>query len=269
VALTVAAALAIVLMRDGGSDRLVSRFWTSILDAGRPALVVPADSGLTMLEDLSHQPVPLRDYVTGEYRGPLLGHTDAGPTAATFTERRYTSFADLAFAVRLARRPEASRLGIAARYARDIRVEDLKRSNLILLGPRHMNPWVELFEKDATFRLEHDEKTAAYRVVNVTPGPGEIREATVTLASVRQEIYGIINYHRNREGPGHILMLAGTSIAGTEAAADLILDDVKLLTWLRRAEAHGEVKGFDMLLHGSNLAGSAPRAEVVAFHVDR
>ena len=64
-------------------------------------------------------------------------------------------------------------------------------------------------------------------------------------------------------------MLSGTSIAGTEAAADLILDDAKLIPWLRRAEVQGEVKGFDMLLHGSNLAGSAPRAEVVAFHVDK
>jgi hypothetical protein len=267
--LVLAAAVAIVVTRGGGSDRLVSRFWSSILDAGRPALVVPADSGLTMLQDLSHEAVPLRDYIRGEYRGPLLNLSAASETAGTFTERRYTSFADLAFAVRLARRPEAARQGILARYARDIRVEDLKRSNLILLGPRHMNPWVELFEKDATFRLEHDEKTAAYRVVNVTPGPGEIRETMVTLASVRQQIYGIVNYHRNPEGPGHILMLSGTSIAGTEAAADLILDDAKLIPWLRRALVQGEVKGFDMLLHGNNLAGSAPRAEVVAFHVDR
>src|SRR5262249_27033004 len=159
-------------------------------------------------QDLVHQSVPLRDYITGENRRQTLQQVPVEETAATFTERRYTPYTDLAFAVRLARRPEAAHLGILARYARDVRVEDLKRSNLILLGPRHMNPWVELFEKESTFRLEHDEKTSAYRVVNLKPGPGEFHETTVTLSGVRQEIYGVISYHRNREGPGYVLMLS-------------------------------------------------------------
>jgi hypothetical protein len=257
-----------LLYRSKAPERAASRFWSSILDAGRPALIVPADSGLTMLEDLTHHPVPLREYLTGEHRRQLLQQVPVEGTAATFTERRYTPYTDLAFAVRLARRPEAAHLGILARYARDIRVEDLKRSNLILLGPRHMNPWVELFERESTFRVEHDEKTSEYRIVNLKPGPGELRAVTVTLSGVRQEVYGIISYHRNREGSGYVLMLSGTSIAGTEAAADMLLDDAQLVQWLRKAQPGGENKGFDLLLRGQNLAGSAPRAEVVAFHVD-
>jgi hypothetical protein len=166
-------------------------------------------------------------------------------------------------------RPEAGGRGIVTRYARDVRVEDLKGANLILLGARQSNPWVELFEKEATFRIDDDEKTGGLTIVNASPHPGEPLAISLSVKSMQAEIYGAITYHRHDSGSAVALMVAGTSVAGTEAAADFVLDDSRLGPWLRRAETNGKFRGFDILLRGRNLAGSAPRAEVVAFHLER
>jgi hypothetical protein len=249
-------------------DRLAALFWSSLLQANRPALLIPADNSLVLLEDLSHQSVSLPEYISGEYRARLIGLSVGNrEMVSIFGARRYTSIADLEFAVRLAHRPEARREGVVTKYARDVRVGDLKGQNIILLGARQSNPWVGLFEKDATFRLDDDENTAGLRIVNLTPQEGEPAVIAKSLAEMSKEIYAIITYHRNTDGPGMALLVAGMDVAGTEAAADFLLDDARLVPWLRKAKADGEIRDFDALLRGLNLGGAAPRAEVIAFHV--
>jgi hypothetical protein len=264
------AAVAIVAYRMNTPDRIVSRFWSSILDGDRPALLIPADSALVMLQGLVHQPVQLPEYMTGEYRTRLVALSRIDQDlVSSLARRRYTSIADLEFASSISHRPEAARRGVLTRYARDVRGQDLNAGNLILLGARHSNPWVELFEKDATFRLDHDEQTDAFRVINTRPQAGESAEIVTSRGELQREIYAIVTYHRNREGSGSVLVIAGASVAGTEAAADFMLDDSRLRPWLHKARVGGEFRGFDILLHARNLAGSAPRADVAAFHIER
>ncbi len=265
-----AAAVGAMIYIANEPERTISNFWSPILQGDRPALIIPADSGLVMLQDLAHQPVSLQEYITGDYRTKLAAQSVLSPDlASNLSVRRYTSIADLEFASRLMRRPEAQPRGMLTRYARDVRVEDLKGTNLVLVGARHSNPWVELSEKDATFRLEHDERTGIFQVVNVKPQAGEPESIVISPADLPKEIYAIITYHRNRVGSGSALAVAGTSVAGTEAAADFLLDDSRMLPWLRKAASGGEIKGFDILLRDRNLAGSAPRADVVAFHAQK
>jgi hypothetical protein len=221
-----------------------------------------------MLQDLDHEPVQLRDYIMGEFRARYAGDPSVTKSLVwDFAGRRYTSAADLAFTVKLAHRPETRDRGVAPRFARDVRPEDTNGVNLILLGPRHMNPWVELFEKEATFRLEHNESDSTYRLVNAKPAPGEPNDVLVSPMDVRREILGIVNYHRSHEGSS-VLMLSGTGVAGAEAASDFVSDDAKLAPVLQKAAKDGRIRGFDLLLRGRNLAGSSPRASVVAMHID-
>jgi hypothetical protein len=58
---------------------------------------------------------------------------------------RYTNMTDLNFFWRLSRLPAFYPDRAIIRYARDLQVADLRGSNLILLGARRANPWVELF----------------------------------------------------------------------------------------------------------------------------
>ena len=270
VAAVVLAASAIGIYAVTKRESHVSRFWSTILQGDRPAVLIPADSGLVMLQNLAKRPVTLQEYMTGEYRAHLSSQSKLDPGVIyNLAGRRYTSIADLEFASRLAHRPETVKRGLVTRYARDVRVGDLKGLNVILLGARMSNPWVELFEKDATFRLDDDSATEDMRIINLTPREGEPTEIVMSPERMRSDIYGIITYHRNRDGSGMGLVVAGMTVAGTEAAADFLLDDSRFLPWLRKAEAGGEFGGFDILLRGRNLAGSVPRAEVISMHVER
>ena len=62
-------------------------------------------------------------------------------------------------------------------------------------------------------------------------------------------------------------MVAGTTVAGTESAGDLVFDDAEFATCLRKADAREGLRGFDILLHARNLPGRALRAEVIGFRV--
>jgi hypothetical protein len=259
--------MAVISGKSDAKEGLVRRFWSGLLDGPRPLMLVPGDSGLVMLQDIVHQPVQLAEYLTGEYRERLAAQSHIDPQLTrSLGARRYTSIADLEFANRLSHRAEAAG-GVVTRYARDVRVEDLKENNLILLGARHSNPWVELFEKDAAFRLEHDERTSVFTVRNLQPATGEEAAVTVSPADLRDKTYGIITYHRN--GDRRVLVVAGTSVAGTEAASDFLLSDAGLLPWLRKATVAGEIHGFDLLLFARNLSGTVPRAEVLAFRSEQ
>jgi hypothetical protein len=264
------ALIAIPVYRALAPNSLVKKFWSSILDGGRSVLVIPADSALAMLQDLAHEPAQLSEYLSGEYRRRLASQAQINPDIAFgLAGRRYTSIADLEFANRLSHRRESARLEVLTRYARDVRVEDLKGNNLILLGARHSNPWVELYEQDTSLRLQHNERTGTFTVWNTRPAPAESHEIVISPADLEHEIYGVITYHQKADDATKVLIIGGTSVAGTEAAADFLLDDARLAPLLQKAAVHGNVRGFDILLHDRNLSGSAPRAEVVVFHTDR
>lgn len=265
--LATAAVLAAATYTLSAQDRAVTRFWSEILSGDQPALIIPADSGLVMLQDLTHHPVSLAEYITGEYRTRVAGENlSVSDLAASLSARRYTSIADLEFSSALSHRPEAARKGVLVRYARDVRVDDLKDHNLVLLGARHSNPWVELVEKDAGFRLEHDEQTGVFRILNSAPQAGEPASIVIAPDDFPKQVYGIITFHAYGSGSGRALVVAGTTVAGTEAAADFLVDESRMLPLLRKAESGRSIKGFDILLRGRSIAGSAPGAEVVAFH---
>jgi len=80
---------------------------------------------------------------------------------------------DLEFPTQLLRPLWAAKGGFQVRYARDIKLGDLKGSNLILSGVAEANPWVSLFEKKMNFQFAIDESTRNFRVSNRSPAPGE------------------------------------------------------------------------------------------------
>src|SRR5262249_55077031 len=173
-AILAAATLPAMLSRASEPQRVASRFWSTILQTDHPALLIPADSGLVMLQNLSHRSVSLQEYISGDYQRRLASQ---GPIDSSLLfnlgARRYTSIPDLQFASRLSQRPEGERRGFTIRYARDVRVGDLNGNNVILLGARQSNPWVELFERDATFRIDTDDAAETMSITNLQPIDGE------------------------------------------------------------------------------------------------
>src|SRR5579875_2131482 len=86
------------------------RFWTEVFDPSRTTYVVPADSGLAMVEDLTGRQVHLHEYAAGELQS-MFANFDASQNSRNgrFGIDRltnYTSTVDLGISVKLAGLPQ-------------------------------------------------------------------------------------------------------------------------------------------------------------------
>jgi hypothetical protein len=70
----------------------------------------------------------------------------------------------------------------------------------------------------------------------------------------------------NLSGNGNVLILEGTTIAGTESALDFVSDDSQLLPFLQQLRrADGRLPHFEVVLGANNMSGSAVKNSILAW----
>ncbi len=241
--------------------------WEYFFAAGQSTLVVCSDSGLTTLQQISGHGMDLDRYLEMDYRV----HVTASPAMATealqdMVIRRYTPIIDLLTITRLFRLPGVHPPQIRVRYARDVRPDDLKSSSVILLGSSQTDPWVQMFEQGMNFTIEDELSRGVSAVINHAPRASELPRYESTSTDPLRTVYAIVVLRRNPAGSRFVLMLEGTSMAGTEAAADFVFDDVQLMPFLSHIrKADGSIPGFEVLLQSSNVGGYSPQSKIVAY----
>jgi hypothetical protein len=242
-------------------------FWRSVFSADRPTVVVCSDTGLTILENLTGNDVSLADYLSGNYRAHI--NHSAGATVETaqiLAEHRYTSIVDTEIVSRLYRVAGESGNGIQVRYSRDIRPNDLKTGSVILLGTQAGTPWIELFQDRMNFRVQHNHQWGSFSVMNRSPQGNELARYNSIRSDPAHKIYGLVALRPNLGGSGQVLILEGTSMAGTESAADFVFDDGRLLPFLDKIRRpNGSLPYFELLLQSSNMNGNASQSEIVGY----
>jgi hypothetical protein len=143
-----------------------------------------------------------------------------------------------------------------------------KTGNVIMIGAQEAVPWVELFEShmDFTFSIENADRHASF--INRHPSAGEATEYSSVSAMTRAKVYSVVAFLPNLSGAGNVLILEGLSMAGTEAAVDLVTDDDRVLPILNRARRPDRsIHHFEMLLESEGLGEGAGPARVVAMHL--
>lgn len=248
-----------------GEDAASHRLWKELFSKDRDTFIVPSDDGLVIMQGLVVRPVPLASYVTGTYRTKLKA--DNLPNTEEILKlggRRFTNVVDLDLAARLAQLREAIPARMMIRYARDLRMDDLRSGNAILVGSEESNPWIELFRPQLqfSFRFEaNPDKPSGF--VNLYPRPGE---ATIYSTKGQEEqTYGIIAYLPNLTNSGHVLIVAGLNTAGTQAAAAFLLDPSAMMQVLERAKTvHGDLQPFELLVGAGNVATNASTPHLVS-----
>ncbi len=156
----------------------VHPLWSQIFVAEQRTLEVPGDSGLVMWQGMAGKSVGLAEYLNGDYRTNLLPRsvTALRDTAVDMGGRRYTSIVDLEAAKSLSLMAQSAQAKLEVRYARDVRPNDLKQGNVILVGAAEANPWVELFEHNMSFVFFNDRVGKIFSVFNREPRGGEPRQ---------------------------------------------------------------------------------------------
>jgi hypothetical protein len=232
-------------------------------------LIVPSDSGLGILQNLTRHLVNIEEYANGSYLSdmPLPPGMDARNFNALGRER-YTSVVSLNITAQLIRLPEFIPDRTKVRYARTIAAEDIKNSNVILLGSKHTNPWVSLFEKRLAFKLEYTPEVDDSYVLNEHPIGGEQRIYRNSVGGTSNLTYGTIAYLPGLNGAAHVLILQGLNMAATQAAADMLFDAHGIEPVLQQAKLPGgALRPFELLVETTSIGATAPTAQIIATRI--
>ncbi len=248
-----------------GKPSVESRFWGTVLDPQRTQILVPSDSSLILMEELSGKRVDPSDYMSRKYLDTPAPSGLAGSWKAIIN-RQYTNIVDLNIVSKLERVPEAGGGKIRIRFTRDLNLKELKESNAILIGSARANPWVTLFNSSAHFRVDYDWQTHTNFVSNRLPAAGE-KERYDEVGDVEDHVaYGVIAYLPSLDGEGTALLVGGTSKAGTEAAGDFLFSP-RFGSFLRSVDSGGDIPHFEILLSTQNISGNAYYGKMVSYHV--
>ncbi|MGO4213608.1 hypothetical protein AB4043_22645 [Terriglobus sp. YAF25] len=241
-----------------------SSFWRQVFPSNGETYVVPSDDGLVIMQRLTERPVPLASYINGDYRKPKQSSDNAADTELLkLGARRYTSVVDLDFVSHLSQLEEVNAARMVVRYARDLRMDDLRTGNAVLIGSIESNPWIQLFASQMNFRqVINTDPSKPSGLLNAHPQPGE-RELYGTPG--KDHTYGLIAFVPNLNSTGHVLIVGGLNTAGTQAATTFLLTPALMASALAQArDANGHLHSFELLIEANSFAANASAPQLVA-----
>jgi hypothetical protein len=244
--------------------------WKQFLAGTAKTAVVSSDSGLVMYQHLTGRSVSLASYMSGDYLKQTSSETVPEDVVKKFGTRRYTPVVDLHVLDRITRIFGERRDRLSFHYARDLRLEDIKQGNTILLGTSESDPWVQLFEPSLNFLFQDDLLHDKAQMLNRHPAPDEALHYDSTPQDPTPTIYGVVAYRPNLQGSGQVLILEGQTMAGTQTAADFVFDDSYLLPFLKKVmRPDGSIPYFELLLRSRSFSGQSSHIDLVAYRMEK
>jgi hypothetical protein len=247
-------------------------FWTTLFPEGHDVEMVLADANLMIISDImGGHVVSLSEYRSRTYPMDLCRRLISDARLRSFAEHisgtHLTPFQD-AEAVR-----SIVPLGLRYRFqttlvhARDFRMQSAP-GNLIVLGHRKGNPWVELFEPRMNFRYEYAPYKSSFRGVlrNTAPQPGEQASYAVEY---EKHGYALLAYLPKPLGDGDALLISGTDMSSIQAASHFITGEkwVARLLGILEAGPGDRIPYFEVLLQTRLLVNTAPAFEMIAHRI--
>jgi hypothetical protein len=259
----------IVLYRQhlhGTAKAASQQMWRQLFTQEKDTFIVPSDSGFVILQNLTGNLIHLADYVNEkEIEESTSASGIAKQTLNELFSMRNTSVVDLNVVTKISNLPEVVPSRLIIRYARELRLDDLKNSNAILLGSTYSNPWVELFQKDMNFQFTYKPRGADSAILNKQPHANEQTTYQNTAGDSSHLTYAVIAFLPNLSGSGKILILEGLTMAGTQAASDLVMNESVMRPILEKASEGGQtLKSFELLVETRSVGDNAPQARIIA-----
>ena len=166
------------------STPVVAALWTGILGARQNTDIILADTSFALIEDITRRSIPLNDYLSRNYVNNVQStklSADRRLDLDMIMRRNNGSLGDFRAAQRiLALDPAAKNFHMYS--ARDYTPALVNQDNLILIGARKSNPWVDLFAGNMNFGAEYDIARSMDYISNRAPVAGEQAEYTPSQA---------------------------------------------------------------------------------------
>jgi hypothetical protein len=255
------------LSRQPSSAEPAHALWSALFSSQINTYIVPADAGFNLLEDLSRRPVQLADYINGDYLKLPLAGIDIH-SADDLRSQQFTSFVDFQTVAALSRLPEYNPQRAFLRFPRDLRLDDLKNSNAVLIGSVGSNPWSSVVDGAANFHIVYGQGMKGARIINANPQHGEAASYESHWNEPAHETFALIAFLPNLSGTGNLLLLQGLDVAGTQAAAETLFHQDAIMTVLRRSiRSDGSIRHFEILLRSTSIESNSTGTQVIASRI--
>jgi hypothetical protein len=151
-------------------------------------------------------------------------------------------------------------------------MQDLRSGNTVLLGSRRSNPWVQLFETRLNFVLAGP-SAGGPSFQNKLPQAGEPESFAIPCRldvdgaeRTEMESYALVALVPNLSNTGHVLLLEGLNMEGTEAAGACVTNPEEIVNLLRRIghKPGTPVRPFEALLKLTSIPGGYADTQVIA-----
>jgi hypothetical protein len=241
--------------------------WNSLFGGPLTTYIVPADAGLNLIEDITHKPLQLAEYINGDYLKSALPQVD-NHSAEDLRTQNFTSFVDLQIISTLTRLPQFNPQRAVLRFPRDLRLDDLKNANAVILGSVGSNPWAAIAEGRANFRIIYDDRMGGATIANAHPMSGENALYVSHWNEPAHETFALISYLPSLGGDGHLLIVQGLDVAGTQAAGEALFHPELIAPVLKQAtRPDGTVRNFEILLRASSIESSATGTAIIGSRI--
>jgi hypothetical protein len=247
--------------------------WATLFDGSRRVLIVASDPNIEEIQRISHSNLSLSDYANQSYLPPgtsNLSSSEIGFMKEILRGNKISAF-DGSVIANLASlmTPGQSRLLVKA--ARNFRVKDLQTDeNFVFLGSPRSNPWTSMFDPVLDFQLAFDNRTQREFVRNVHPRKDESGDYIPTAGGFDTgDSFAIISVFHNPGYGGRVLIIAGASGEGTEAAGDLVADPARWAAVLQSCHIARDSsrQSLQVLLHLETMAGFPSTINTVVCHL--
>jgi hypothetical protein len=238
-------------------------FWGNFLAGDRETDIILADTSFALEEDILKTQIPLSDYLNYGYkRLPQDISPDTRSALEAILSRNNGSISDFRAARRiLMLDPLSSSMHL--RFARDYTPDILKHNNVILIGSRKSNPWVDLFQDQLEFAIGYGAALYQSGVRNLHPQPGEPQFYPEPQDPSTNVGYGIIAFLPNVGQEGNALLIQGTDSQATEAAGEFVTNEESMAFLMHRMNVN-KFPYFQVLLKTSRLSGTPFTAQILA-----
>ena len=248
-------------------DSAVNALWSQLIRKGESTDIVLTDSSLGLLQDLLGRAIGLSEYLQPEtWRlDSLAARPELQTVARLAAHRHYTSLANVNITRRIQTVAGADQGQLTAVFARDFNIRQMKSDNVVLIGSKRANPWVELVEGQLNFRFGYDAAQSQSYFENRQARAGE---AAVYRNSPAVS-YCDLAFLPNLSHTGNVLVISGTEMEGTEAGGEFLTTPRGMATLQRyvKVDGSGRLPYFEALLRSSKIGGAAPGFEVIAVRV--
>ena len=242
--------------------------WRNLMPDARTTYIVPADAGLNLMEDLTRRSVPLADYINGAYGTLPTTMVDAHAAQDLHTQQ-YTDFVSAETISMVARRPEFNPQRVRALFPRELRLSDLKTANALIIGSSTSNPWASVADVDTNFGIVTQPDMGGAEIVNRHPRAGERSVYTSNWNQAAHETFALILYGPNLSRTGNILLIEGLDVAGTQSAAEALLQSQLAVPILKlAARPDGTLHSFEILLRTTSIQSNAEGTQILASRID-